>query len=1119
MAIQFITGPAGSGKSRYCIEAVKNALIGGYAGGRLVVLVPEQATCQIERQILADERIGGYSNAYIVSFNRLGFWLVDRDTALEPLTKTAKYLIISRILRENKSRLKVFGTMVNEPGMVNKIASIITELYKYGKSGFDLMDVVNRSGDETLTAGSRTALDKFCDISLIYDEYIEFITGRFENPDAQLGRVKGRIAQSDVFSGCRLWVDGFSGFTPVEYDVLTELLKVCDDAHIALCMPQDAEERPEVFQPVFETRRKLEEIIAQNNLRMLEPVVLKETHRFAADDLKSLERNIFTDTYCGIKSQNIKVVSPLNCAAEVEYIVSQINSLVFEHGYRYRDIAVIFSDMDAYEVHIRQMFDDFDIPYFLDKRRNCLQHPLIHLLLSAMRVVSRGFERVDVFSYLKTALVAVDNVDVQLLENYCIACGIEKADWLSQLPWKAAKAGFGIDTAYLQQLRKEAAAELVWLDGRLKADTIAAADFAAVILDFLKRLKVADTLKKWQRDCECRVDEAAGHTQVYRQVVEILDEIAAIFADEKMDMRLLINCLCDSLSAITSALIPPGQDQVMISDIERSRHPDLKAVFIAGAVAKKFPVAISDTSLLSDYDRGFACDHGCELDQGRAAKLNNRYYLAYIALTRASEKLWISYPRIDGGGKKQQPSDIVSNVVSLFDGLEVELPKSCDSLADIRRQWQLKDYLCISGGRNSYARFSGFNIKSLTDRIKSDDMLAVCASPLERADAYTNYARINTPLPCVETSVSRLQCYAGCPYSYFARYVLRLKPRELFVYDPLTKGVIYHDVLDAVSKQLLNDGTDFAGIDERSLVDIAAVKLDDEVKRDERIAAIIKSSRHNGYIFDVMKRQIFELVRSLRLMAQAGSLKLTGSEIDFGFGGGANGLSLTTPAGANVLLRGKIDRLDLTSGGIAVVYDYKSRSDPDMDWQKLYYGLDIQLPVYVLSVNSADRGQMKDIKAVAAFYVPVISGGDNRRLTDSLGELPVRKARGFYDGDYYVSLDNTIDAGMSSAFYAIGIKKDGGFNKNASGDMLTSQELEQMTQFIRRKIGEICDSIIAGDISISPCSLKGRAACENCDFKPLCRFDRQINGYNILVDMGRAKKKLFFELTAVGGQL
>ncbi len=1118
MAIRFITGAAGSGKSRYCIEAVKNALLEDNSGGRLVFLVPEQATYQIERQILADERIGGYSNAYIVSFNRLGFWLVDRDTALEPLTKTARYLIISRILRENKGRLKVFGSMVNEPGMINKISAMITELYKYGKCGFDLMDVVSRGQGESITAGGRITLDKFYDISLIYDEYIEFITGRFENPDAQLGRVKSRIADGEVFKGCRLWVDGFSGFTPVEYEVLTELLKVCADAEIALCLPDDADDRPEVFLPVLETRQKLEEIISKNNLQMREDVALKDTRRFAADDLKCLERNIFRDTYSGMKPENIKIVSPANCAAEVEYIATRINSLVFEQGYRYRDIAVILSDMEAYQVYVRQMFDDFGIPYFIDKRRNCLQHPLIHLLLSAMRVVSRGFERVDVFSCLKTAMLAVEGVDIQLLENYCIARGIEKADWLSPAPWQAAKAGFGVDTAHLEQVRKKAVSQLIWLDGQLKNDKMAAKEFAAVISDFLKRLKAADTLKQWQKDCQCCSDEAAEHTQVYRQVIEILNEIAGIFADETVDVRILINCLCDSLGAITAGVIPPGQDQVMISEIERSRHPELKAVFVAGAVAKKFPIAISDVSLLSDYDRGFAGDHGCELDQGRIAKLNNRYYLAYIALTRASHKLWLSFPRVDGGGKKQQPSDIVSNVISLFDGLEIELPKSCDSLSDIRRQWQLKDYLCINGGRNNYARFSGINIEPLASRIKNDELLAACAQPLERANAYANAARINSPLQCLETSVSKLQCYAACPYNYFAKYVLRLKPRELFVYDPLTKGVIYHDVLDLVSKQLLAEGMDFASVDERRLVETTAEKIDRAVEADERIAAIIRSSRHNGYIFDVMKRQMFELVRSLRLTAQAGGFRLAASEADFGLGGVGKGLSIKTPAGSDVLVRGKIDRIDVAPGSVAVVYDYKSRSNPDIDWQKLYYGLDIQLPVYVLSVNSADSGWMKGIRAVAAFYIPIVSGGDNRRLSDTLGEVPVRKARGFYDGDYAANLDNTIDAGMNSSFYAIGLKKDGGFNKNSSGDMLTSQEMERMSDFVRGKIGDICDRIIAGDISISPYNLKGNAACEYCDYKPLCRFDRQINDSNILADMGRDKKKRFFEMTANGGE-
>ncbi|MFI4913313.1 MAG: PD-(D/E)XK nuclease family protein [Sedimentisphaeraceae bacterium JB056] len=1117
MAVRFVMGPAGSGKTHYCIEQIKEALLERNRKEKLVFLVPEQATYQIESAILRDERIGGYSDAYIVSFNRLGFWVSQTDILLEPLTKTAKFLIISRILRENASRLKVFHTMADQPGMVDKVASMITELYQCGKTSIDLMDVIRRH--EQLSLSEKMTLEKLADIALIYDEYVDYLTGRFENPDQQLAIIKREIASSELFKGARLWVDGFSSFTQAEYDVLTELFKVCSQANITLCM-ENQSQRPDVFKPIIETKNKLENVILKNGIELESPVEFDEIRRFRSDELKWVEKNIFSESEAGATvstNGNLLIANPLNVNNEVEYIVDKINSLVFNDGYRYRDIAVILNDMDAYEVYLRQIFGDFKIPFFLDKRRSCLQHPLVHLLISAMRVITGGFERVDIFSFLKNSLVMIDKTKVQMLENYCLSEGIEKKHWLGDEAWKS-HAAYGLDSVSLNELKQKASADLRWLNHQL-SEEIEAGVFSQVMQDFLGRLNVSETLNSWLEKSQEFDAGEIDHAQVYSQVNQVLSEIAVVFAGDKMPAEIFIGCFCDSLSAITSSLIPPGQDQVIISEIDRSRLPDVKAVFIAGAVAKKFPLTITDASLLTDYDRQFSCDEGCELEQGREVKLRKKNYLAYIALTRASEKLFISWPKLDKGGKKQQRSDVISDVISMFDGLEVSAGINLDDINRLTKSWQLKDYLCINGGRNNFAKFSGVDIEPVQNEIKKVDILSDCIEPLRRASVFDNGSELDDKVKellgseIFETSVTKLQTYSGCPYKYFARYVLGLKPREQFVYDPLKKGVFYHDLFDMVSKHLIAASLGFNDIDEAELVSIARDKIEQIRSKDEHLDSIIRSSRHNMFIFESMVEEAMELLRSLRLMAEISSFKLAVSEMDFGFGKNS-GFEIVNSRGRKILLKGKIDRVDIHNN-TAVVYDYKSQSKPSLDWLKLYHGLELQLPVYMLAINASMNGASKDTKAVASFYIPIRSQAGSGRSSDKLGSVSVRKPRGIYNGDYYNLIDSELDCGQKSKFYAMALKNDGGFNKNSSGDMLDSSQVDQLLAFTVDKISDICESIISGDISIRPFNLNGALVCEYCDYKPVCRFDRQLNESKAADDMGRDKKKGFFELVGV----
>ena len=281
MAVQFILGRSGTGKTSYCIKAIVNALLERADEQGLILLVPEQATYQSERAILADKRIAGYNRLNVLSFDRLQFLLSGKNTTRPALTRIGQQMIVHRILRDNSSKLKMFGSSSALPGLGRQMAQTITELHQYAKTPDDIDRLLEKlQKDER----NNLALLKFSDIGLIFKEYLKSIEGKFTNPDIQLAQACRAVAGAGFAKGAKLWVDGFAGFTTSELAVLAELLKVVTDAQIALCLDPSKIDlaNPDIaklnqvglFSPTERTYTALVEIVKKCKLRLMHITLL-----------------------------------------------------------------------------------------------------------------------------------------------------------------------------------------------------------------------------------------------------------------------------------------------------------------------------------------------------------------------------------------------------------------------------------------------------------------------------------------------------------------------------------------------------------------------------------------------------------------------------------------------------------------------------------------------------------------------------------------------------------------------------------------------------------------------------------------------------------------------------
>jgi len=1144
MAVQFILGRSGTGKTSYCIQAIVGALLEPKDDQSLLFLVPEQATYQAERAILADKRISGYHRLHVLSFDRLQFWLLGKNTARPDLTRIGQQMIIHRILREQAHRLKVFGRSANWPGLGRQMARTIIELHQYAKTPDDIEQLLASLQKDK--AGSLTAL-KFANIALILDEYLKSIEGRFVDPDIQLTRTCQAVPGARFVRGARLWVDGFASFTAGELALLAELLKAVADAQIALCLDPSTIDlaNPDVdtfdhiglFSPTERTYAAVIEIIAKSKLPLAKPLILEQTLRFAGSpQLAHVERHLFADAHGARKrrdstttpevpkaaADSIRIISAPNARAEVRFVARQILHLVRERDYRYRDIAVIASDMDSYQHYVEAYFQDYGIPFFIDRRRPLNQHPVVQLICSALQAVTGGFSHSDIFAYLKTDLVPIERCQVDRLENYCVAFGISGRDWTSEPPWLfAGPDAAEFDEEQINQVRLQAVKPLLDLRDKLcssdgEPKTVSPEQFTRAIFELLGALNVQQELARWIEEAAEQRDYAAvdEHRQLYDKLLNVFDELGEVFSGQHMSAPDYLAIVNSAFEQLTLAFIPPTLDQVLVGSIERSRHPDLKAVFLVGVTQRQFPVPVTFETILTEDDRSVIEKADFVLSPAVRQTLADRQYLAYIAFTRPSEHLHILYPSLDDKGGAVPRSQFVAELESLFDDLAEEpAPDEYSDIEKIYSETELADLLCSRLGRDALAaqRDDSSELAGLLDDVCGDAQLMDLGRRLVWAVSYENRAELDQGVVerlfarRMSSSATRLSTFAACPYRYFCRYILELAERKEFKIRPLDVGDFYHRVLDGLLKRLRAAGEDFAAVGDEHLLELLREQISNLVAEDSFISNFARRSGHNAFIIHSAGEYLEDCVLAIAEMVRAGSFRPSLSEVAFGEADSILGrYELALPDGRLLSLNGRIDRLDVAQSGgdeIALIFDYKRRSQ-SFSWAKFYYGLDMQLPIYMLAVRHATGSKIRN--SVGAFYMP-IEVAPERTTLDELSEPSERfrhKARGIFNGQFFQQLDSSD----SNRFYNFFVTRKGdqyGYG-NISG-ALRPAAFDKLLEFTEAKIIEFAEEIISGKIDITPYRLSGSSPCSYCEYRSACRFDWQINDYNVLESLNKVQ--------------
>jgi ATP-dependent helicase/nuclease subunit B len=1148
MAVRLVIGRAGSGKTRRCFEGVVAALRADPMGPPVYWIVPKQATFMTERRLTCasgpDGRSGwGFCRARVLSFDTLGEEILAEcgGAAVPEVTALGRQMILGHLLRKHQPALRFFGQAARQAGLATKLDATFAEFERNGRDLSDLGALVDDLALIVSRSGEQQALyDKVHDLRLIYAAYTAYVGQERLDRHQRLLQVLSCMKQSRRFKGARVYVDGFASFTEYERSVLAQLGKVCDTVEIMLLMdpaspllanPHLLPNELGWFHSMEETYRRLWFTFVEEGVTVEETVVLPRVDRFTAPALASVESQLqWRFSIAREEPAGIEMIEATDRRAEVDAVARRIRAL-WREGVRLREMAVLGRDLEPYHELISASFREHEIEYFVDRRRQVGHHPLLQFCRACLAIAQSAWPHDAVMTVVKSGLSGLTDDEADELENYVLQHRVRGSAWGQAAAWNYARrmltaedesSGETNEAVRIDGLRRALVGRLVPFVKKVSGEKLTLRQIVLAIFELFEAFGVSKRLVEWMEESHAqkRFEQRDEHAQVWSHLVDLLDQMVALMGDEPATLADFIEIYEAGLEQFELAITPPTTDEVLVGQVDRTRCPDVRVVFVIGLNEGVFPKMPSESSVLSDAERREFRNRRIDIDPDTQRRLLDENLLGYIALTRASERLIVTRSLTDAGGKPLNPSQYWRRLRDLFPKLVPMVAGDAGGIDAIGTPRQLIVALMHWVRSQSVATGNSGSAMPplyqwLATHPPAGDAIDTMRFRAWKALAYANGAKLSKPIAQklfaapLHASVTRIESFAACPFQHFARYGLDLRPREdEEAVSAIDLGNVFHHVLERIVATLLDEDKKWQDLpaDRRTaLIHTVAQDVGQQLRGE-----IMLSTARNRYLLKRIEQTLEEVTAAQAAAARRGEFAPAFAELTFGGEHAAlPGLEILTPGRRKIVLQGKIDRVDVVADQAAfAVIDYKLHGN-SLALDRVYHGLSLQLLTYLLVLR--ENGETltgRKMTPAAAFYVKLLRQLDDVKHPDEAecedpAVLDLRvKPRGIFEGAYLQSLDGNCTSGASDVVNAY-VKNDGSHGKKGTTDVADKAEFAALIDHVRLRIGQLADQILDGRIDLHPFQIRTASPCPNCDFRPVCRFDPAINRYKHLDPMGR----------------
>ena len=1106
MAVGFITGRFGADRTdkilELCFEEAKRE-----DKKPIYILVPEKFTYEMEKRLsekLENEKnIDPNFRIRVVSFSTLSKIVFTNVGGLKErrLTTSARSLLTFKAMDLVSKDLITFKSDDFKMGFVNNIMDMIIE---FKQNDFSVTDVVK---NESLKF-------KMQDLYNIYKSYENLIDKKYSDTEDTLNIFAQKLDDFESIKGATIFVDEYMDFTPAQYLVIEKLIYFSKNIYFSLLTDfKNLHSKMNMFARSNSTILNIKNICEKQNVPLLCNVSLSSESYYNSDDLSFLEKSVgdFSAKPYYKDSENIRIIKFKNIYDEVSFIAEEISKLVKTKKYRFNDITLCMRSLEEYSYIIERVFDDYKIDYFLDEKISIMENPIIILILSILDMKDKNYSYDSVFRYLKSGLTGISNEDIFLLENYVIANDIKGNRWFDESWSKSIVHSVEEESddeklKKINEIKNLVVAPIKNLHEKLKGRN-AIKDICKYLYEFTLEIGLFDRINEFVTDFqnEGNLYKAKEYSQVWGSFIEILDELVEFMGDDKISYSKFLNLIKTEIENIELGIVPPSKDEIFITTVDRMKKPSTKIAFVLG---------VNDVNFQNEKENLKTL--GLNFSNNNLIKTTDEQFLSYKTFSIAKEKLYITYPISDLEGKSLLVSRFVKKMLFLFKNLEIE---SIDffknfTIMDIfetfskERLYQILVSNIDALNSNKMSENDKYNFKEIIDFLMEDDdykyKIEILKDKLnykketENIKDYTSFLYESG-----NVSISKLENFVRCPFSYFINYGLKAKEREVYDFSPADYGTYCHKIFDDFFKGVYENNIDWNTID-REFIQREVEKL--TAKMAEKSNFILESSPKYKYFSSITHKNIVESIEIMAEQVRRGNFIPTGFETEFG-DESIKPISYTLKNGKDIKLVGKIDRIDVFKGensDFLRIIDYKS-SKRDIDLNQVYAGLQLQLFVYMNAILSSNKDRYKPAGLFYSDFTTNLVGFETySKMLDMTDDsfysekLKKNKLTGFVikDMELLKNLDKTLEENrLTSEILPIKLKSKG--QEIGAGTLgLTTDEFEIVNEFVLNKTKDICEEIYDGNIDIKPFRYKDKKPCDYCKYKSICRFDVKHNKYN-----------------------
>ncbi|MDO4295208.1 MAG: helicase-exonuclease AddAB subunit AddB [bacterium] len=1121
MSLQYILGASGCGKTAYVYQHLIEQSL-KEPERMFFLIVPEQFTMQAQKDIVTLHPSHAMMNLDVLSFERLAYRVFEELSLAQPmvLDDMGKSMVLRRVSADVKKNLGFYAGKLDKVGFISQLKSMISELYQYGVTPDDLSTLSEK------VEGMPLFHQKLHDLEVIYREFQNYIQGNFITSEEILDVLCRELTKSELLKNSVIALDGFTGFTPIQYRLLERFLYMAERVWVTVTIDSREDLRDEVGEEnlFYMSRRMLQRITnlaEKQHIRIEKSVHFRENPalRFEkAPELAYLERNLLRYPVRGLERpmQNLRLHKAINPQEEVSMTAKEISRLVEQEGFAYKDIAVVCGDLEGYGKELLRQFSARKIPCFLDEKKNILANPAAELLRAALEVLNKDFSYEAVFRYLKTGFVTEEKEKLCRMENYVIALGIRGHSRWNSVWERSYRGAEGFDMEEMNAFRQEIVAPLNKLrEGMKKKGTVQ--EWLTALVELLETLEVEKKLlhKKQEFEAGSEWNLAKEYEQVYELLLTLFDRLAGLLGEERLSRKEFADILDAGLAELKVGLIPACVDRVVIGNVKRTRTSQIKVLFFLGINEGKVPFVKENSGVLSEKERQIFDENALELaPSAREDGFEQQFYL-YLTMTKPSTYLYLSYVLLSAAGKSERPSFLISHVRKLFPKLLVQTKEEAEKTAIYSRQdaWEqlcvgLRENLGDGGKEEERAKFLELYRWFFDNEETREEALRLVEASVHSYQGKSGIGRAAAKAvygSTLQGSVTRLEQFASCAYAHFLKYGLDLSERQEYRLEAIDIGNLFHSSIEHFFRQLTERGLRLPDLKEEERK--ALVQSSVEACAREYGNTILFSTARNTWLTGRVERITERTVWALGEQLKRGDFEPSGMEIQFSSADNLKAMRISLSEQEELRLKGRIDRLDLCEDENHVyvkIIDYKSGST-SFDLAAFYRGTQLQLVVYLDAVmEMQERRTQKEVVPAGIFYYniadPMIEASAGEYWGDEQIEGEILKAlrmNGLVNSQPEVI--RHLDATIREESEVIPVVLKNGAIQESRSSVADGERFALLRRFAREKLKSMGQEILEGKNEARPTRQGVQTACDYCPYHAVCGFDLKTEGYSYRV--------------------